>query len=382
MPAAAPPTPRAPTCAAALLAAALLVAAGPAACVPGAVPGGGTPAAGGTPGRPVTASPAASDNRPFRPTPAPSPTFAAYVVRRGDTLLGLARRFGTTTESLAYWNRAAYPSLDPDSPAYDPNRIDAGWTLVYLPGVVVDPENLPPAPSAAASPGTATAEPFPTLPANGSAALVPHGPRGGAGVALTFELAGPMKGADAVVRWLAASGVPVTVFVEGSLVASDDPAVDSALARLAVAPATLVLGSLGWDLRDPSGLPPAAVAEGLSRTEEAIVAATGRTTVPFYRPATGTATPALLAAVGPAGWPWAIGWDVDPGDEVDEAAGGPSAEDIVALVRATARSGSIVRLHLGGPQTLDALPGIVEGLAADGHPVVALTELLGISPAP
>ena len=275
VPAAERPTPRASARIAALLAAALLVAALPAACVPGATPGGATPTASGTTAGQGTASPVASDNRPFRPTPAPSPTFAAYTVRRGDTLIGLARRFGTTTESLAYWNRAAYPSLDPDSPAYDPDRIDAGWTLVYLPGVVVDPENLPPAPSGAASPGTATAEPFPTLPADGSAALVLHGPAGSPASRSPSSWRGRRRTRGAVVQWLAASGVPATVFVAGSLVAGDDPAVAAALARLAVAPDTLVLGSLGWDLRDPAGLAPAAVAEGLSRTEEVIVAGDG-----------------------------------------------------------------------------------------------------------
>ena len=111
--------------------------------------GCGPRSAGASPPATPAASPTAPGNRPYRPTPAPSPTFAAYVVRRGDTLDALARRFGTSTESLAYWNRATYPSLDPDSPAYDPDRIEAGWTLVYLPGVVIDPEDLPGASPAA-----------------------------------------------------------------------------------------------------------------------------------------------------------------------------------------------------------------------------------------
>jgi transposase-like protein len=65
-------------------------------------------------------------------------------VRTGDTLTSIAREFGTTTESLSYWNRVAYPSLDPDSPTYRPNDIRVGWTLLIVPNDVVDPENLPP----------------------------------------------------------------------------------------------------------------------------------------------------------------------------------------------------------------------------------------------
>jgi len=89
--------------------------------------------------------PSASASPSFaRPTPLPEATFLAYVVARGDTLSSIADRFSTSAQSLAYWNRATYPSLDPESGHYDPNTIQAGWTLVLLPFAEVDPENLPP----------------------------------------------------------------------------------------------------------------------------------------------------------------------------------------------------------------------------------------------
>jgi hypothetical protein len=78
-----------------------------------------------------------------RPTPTPLPTFLAYTVRPGDTLSSVARRFETTARSIAFWNRAQHPSLDPDSPTYEPDRIAAGWTLLLVPGVELDPEDLP-----------------------------------------------------------------------------------------------------------------------------------------------------------------------------------------------------------------------------------------------
>ncbi len=88
-----------------------------------------------------------------RPTPMPEPSFRVYVVVRGDTLSSIARRFETTTQSLAFWNRAAYPSLDPDSPSYAPDRIKVGWMLRLHPGVEVDPEELVgPSPSPVPSP--------------------------------------------------------------------------------------------------------------------------------------------------------------------------------------------------------------------------------------
>lgn len=95
----------------------------------------------GTPGGGAT-SPSASPSF-VRPTPMPSPTFLAYEVRSGDSLTSIARLFGTTARSIAYWNRDRYPSLDPDSETYEPNRIEIGWTLLLIPTEVVAEDDLP-----------------------------------------------------------------------------------------------------------------------------------------------------------------------------------------------------------------------------------------------
>jgi hypothetical protein len=78
-----------------------------------------------------------------RPTPTPMPTFMAYVVKRGDSLNTIAHRFGTKARSIAFWNRATYPSLDPESSRYSPNSIQVGWTLVLIPGVLFDENAVP-----------------------------------------------------------------------------------------------------------------------------------------------------------------------------------------------------------------------------------------------
>lgn len=87
-----------------------------------------------------------------RPTPTPQPTFLAYVVKRGDTLTSIALAHGTTARSIAFWNRVQHPSLDPDSPSYAPNRIEAGWILLLVPDLELDPEDLPAEPTPSASP--------------------------------------------------------------------------------------------------------------------------------------------------------------------------------------------------------------------------------------
>jgi Tfp pilus assembly protein FimV len=101
----------------------------------------------------IPASPTSPPSPSFvRPTPTPLPTFLVYIVRRGDTLSSIAAGFGTKAQSVAYWNRAMYPSLDPDSGRYDPNTIQVGWTLRVIPNAEVDPEDLPPAGTPAPTP--------------------------------------------------------------------------------------------------------------------------------------------------------------------------------------------------------------------------------------
>ena len=80
---------------------------------------------------------------PGPPTPTPQPTAASYTVRAGDTLTSIARQFRTTPRSIAYWNRAKYKSLDPDSSKYAPNKLMLGWVLIVIPGVVYTPSPGP-----------------------------------------------------------------------------------------------------------------------------------------------------------------------------------------------------------------------------------------------
>ncbi len=114
---------------AAVLGAALAIAI--AACLPGSI----RPTPGPTPTPPPgPTTPPPPTPTPGPPTPTPGPTFKLYKVSRGDTLTRIARRFHTSTRSLSYWNREAYPSLDPESARYKPDRLELGWVLRVLPG--------------------------------------------------------------------------------------------------------------------------------------------------------------------------------------------------------------------------------------------------------
>jgi len=152
---------------AASLAFVLIALAGAIVLIPGLLPGASTsPTPGASSGAP-RATPAGSPTAValptfIRPTPTPAPTFRSYVVRAGDSLGSIARTFGTTARSIAWWNRGTYPSLDPESAAYAPNHIEPGWVLVLIPGTKVDEAN-PPTPSP--GPPGPSPSPEPTPPA-------------------------------------------------------------------------------------------------------------------------------------------------------------------------------------------------------------------------
>ncbi len=132
----------------ALVAAAFLAGALVAGCLPSGERGVlGPIGAGPTESPAITASPGPTGPTPrpsiVPPTPTPVPTFFVYVVAKGDSLNTIAHKFGTTARSIAFWNRATYPSLDPDSASYRPNLLKLGWTLFVRPNDVVDEQDLP-----------------------------------------------------------------------------------------------------------------------------------------------------------------------------------------------------------------------------------------------
>ena len=67
----------------------------------------------------------------------------------------------------------------------------------------------------------------------------------------------------------------------------------------------------------------------------------------------------------------AIQWDVDSLDWK-----GISASDISDRVLKNVKSGSIILFHNAAENTPEALPGIIEGLLADGYKIVPVSQLL------
>ena len=356
------------------LVAAIVVAVVTVRLMPGLLDG---PAGPASPSPGSSLSPSISIEPTFgRPSPSPQPTFTSYVVRVGDSLTSIAGTFSTTPRSIAWWNRGAYPTLDPTSEVYDPNRIEPGWTLVLIPGKTVD-EASPPTPSPApptASPGATL---VPTLPPSGGVAtVVSYGPRGTNQIALTFDMGGRLDPAVDITTWLVDHKVHATLFPTGKSGTTTDEG--QAVLALAAAHAELFdLGNHSWDHPDFTTLTAAQVAEQLTSTEAAVQPAVGQTTKPWFRPPFGAWNQGVQASVGAAGWSYLVMWDIDTIDWKATADGGPTAAAIAARGRAEAQGGSLVLMHLGGWHTLEALPDILAGLQSKGLRPVTLAEMLG-----
>jgi peptidoglycan/xylan/chitin deacetylase (PgdA/CDA1 family) len=290
------------------------------------------------------------------------------MVVRGDTLYAIARAHATTWQSLVYWNQDRYASLDPDDPSYDPGRIEVGWVLLVQPGVVVPYE-----PGATPRP---SAEPTASAPPSVAAR---NGIRTGGAVALTFDMGGRVAPAVDIMEWLIANDVPATIFMTGAIIDSTNTDAGRTVLSLVDRHRGLfALGNHSYTHRDFRTLDATQIAVELQGMEQAVATRSTLDPRPFFRPPYGGYDARVLAAVGGGGYSRTILWDVDSIDWRPESDGGPTTAQIVAKVRDNARGGSIVLFHLGGYNTLDALPGVLDALADKGLRPATLSEVLGL----
>lgn len=280
----------------------------------------------------------------------PAGTFG-YTVQQGDTLESVAQQHGTSVDRLRRVN-------------------GLGEDAELRPGTVIFIPTPTPTPTATPTPAPmATPTPAPT----GPSTVVRHGSRATNRVALTFDMNGREGTTQGIMNWLASNRVPATIFVTGHLV--DNTAFGQhAVAVVAANPDLFELGNHSyWHSRMTLQTAERNRSELLS-TEHAVARHSNPPLPvrPFFRPPYGDYNQAVLNLAGQIGYTYTVLWDVDPQDWRP----GASAAGITHNVVNTARGGSIVLLHLHGPHTQAALPGIVNGLRSRGFELVKLSDLL------
>jgi peptidoglycan/xylan/chitin deacetylase (PgdA/CDA1 family) len=126
------------------------------------------------------------------------------------------------------------------------------------------------------------------------------------------------------------------------------------------------VGNHSWDHPNMTGLTPAQVRDELLSTQTVIVNA-GAPLPTLFRPPYGAVSEQVLADAGLQ----AALWNIDPDDwrATDPAA-------LAQAIVATAKPGGIIDLHDIHQVTADALPTVIDQLAAQGYKFVTVSELL------
>lgn len=268
----------------------------------------------------------------------PIGTFA-YTIQPGDTLFSIAQRYDTTVETIAAINQIA-----------DPGQISVGWTI-YIPNQPVH---------------------------SGPSVQVAHGDRASGEVALTFDMGGRVEPALDIMNWLIDNEIRATIFMTGAIVDSvNTDAGRQVLALIEDHPELFDLGNHSYSHPDFRDLTGAEMIEEIADADDSIAAHIDVDLKPFFRPPFGGVDQSVLDGVGEAGYAYTVMWDIDTIDWLPEADGGPTTTAMVNKVTTQAQGGSIVLMHLGGYNTLAALPGMVAGLEAKGLEFTTLSDMFG-----
>ena len=128
------------------------------------------------------------------------------------------------------------------------------------------------------------------------------------------------------------------------------------------------IGAHGYSHKNLVSLGYARAYEELSKSQEAIRGATGKTS-PYLRPPYGEYDQTVLKAAGECGFRYSVMWNVDPRDY----ASSPSA--IVQSVLKHVAPGNIILFHEVTPSTTEALDLVIKGIMARELLLGTITDL-------
>jgi len=354
------------------------------ACAPAASPSPSASVSGSaSPSASVPASPGSLDSSPsLVPSPSEPVVGTTYTVRGGDTLSSIARAWGTSVAQLQAWNGSSYPSL-----LTNPDTLEAGWILIVAgdPGATPLPTTVP---TVAPTP-VATGCRAGNRVAAGAQQTFTTVPNAGHGVALTLDMGGRLEPGIDILNLLIANKVCVTIFPTGAMTQTAQGQQIMAIVKAhpelfeignhTMHHCNLVSGGGGSPTTAPcAGVTPTADFIRRELTDAAVILTqfSGQQPVPYWRPPYGVVNQAVRDAAASVGYTKTFMWDIDTIDWKPIADGGPTAQQIATKVISNATDGSIVLMHLGGYETLEALEIMIPGLRDRGFLLTSLSDLL------
>jgi len=195
--------------------------------------------------------------------------------------------------------------------------------------------------------------------------LLIRGNRGAAEIAFTYDAGSADCETSDILAVLAGHGVKCTFFLTGVWVEKFPEL------ALRIVREGHEIGNHSYGHPDMAKITYQEMLETVLRGEQAIEKATGVDPKPLFRQPFGSFNKEILRAVGEAGYPYSVYWDVDPIDWER-----PAAQTIVDRILAKAGNGSIVLLHLDGSQTARATGRSIGTLKARGFTFVTIGEMI------
>jgi len=195
---------------------------------------------------------------------------------------------------------------------------------------------------------------------------ISHGSRSVPNVALTFHGAGDPVMAQKLLKILKDSKTPVTVFAVGAWLKADNTIAKQILDE------GHDLGNHTMNHLQSKTLTATKLDSEINGCAKELISLIGNHGK-FFRPSgTQYSTPLIRKTALKYGYKKCISYDVDSHDYQDV---GKAA--VIKNVMSTVKNGSIISLHFGHQDTIDALPTLITQLRAKGLTPVTLSTMLG-----
>jgi len=195
---------------------------------------------------------------------------------------------------------------------------------------------------------------------------ISHGPRDKANVALTFHANGDTTHTKKLLEILKAHATPVTVFAVGSWIKANPGMTKSML------DAGHDIGNHTYTHTQMKTISASKVDSEIRLCANELKSEIGNHGS-FFRPSgTQNSTALIRKTAVKYGYNQCISYEVDSLDYLDV-----SKAKLISSVMSNVKNGSIVSMHFGHQNTIDAMPTLLEQLSSKGLTPVTLTTMLG-----
>jgi peptidoglycan/xylan/chitin deacetylase (PgdA/CDA1 family) len=195
---------------------------------------------------------------------------------------------------------------------------------------------------------------------------ISHGPREQANVALTFHANGDSAHTKKLLEILRAHSTPVTIFAVGAWIKANPGMTKTMLAD------GHDIGNHTYSHTQMKTISAAQVDSEIRLCADELKREIGNHGS-FFRPSgTQNSTALIRKTAAKYGYSRCISYEVDSLDYLDV-----SKAKVISAVMGKVKNGSIVSMHFGHQNTIDAMPALLEQLSAKGLTPVTLSKMLG-----